>query len=113
MEEEETCSAREECARSTSPDAGHHSALRRTALREDRKPLGKCPVYKGKDNISRFFIFFDKWCQSGNLSDEDCLTALCGAVRGDARDHLFNSKVLRRGGSYEEVKEDLLAAFGR
>ena len=34
-------------------------------------------------------------------------------MRGDARDHLGNSSILARGGSYHEVKEDLLAAFGR
>ena len=34
-------------------------------------------------------------------------------MRGDARDHLGNSSILARGGSYHEVREDLLAAFGR
>ena len=34
-------------------------------------------------------------------------------MRGDARDHLGNSSILARGGSYHKVREDLLAAFGR
>ena len=109
----EVLSTRHARACSPSPEAEHPIASRRTTQRKDRKPLGKCPVYEGKDNIQGFFIFFNHWCQSGNLSSEDCLTALCSAVRGDARDHLVNSKVLRRGGSYEEVREDLLTTFGR
>ena len=88
-------------------------ASHRTATRKDRKPLGKAPVYDGTGNIKGFFRFFDRWCASGNLSDDDSLTALCSAVRGDARDHLSNSRILANGGSYEEVKRDLLTAFGR
>ena len=94
-------------------DVDRYGTSRHTSAREDRKPLGKCPIYDGKDNIRGFFRFFDLWCKSGNLSDEDCLTALCSAVRGDARDHLGNSSILARGGSYHKVREDLLAAFGR
>ena len=34
-------------------------------------------------------------------------------IQSNPRDHLGNSSVLAHGGSYQEVKEDLLAAFGR
>ena len=79
---------------------------------EERKPLGKAPVYDGSGNIKDFFHFFKRWCASGNPSDEDSLTALCSAIRGEARDHLGNSRVLANGGTYAEVKYDLLATFG-
>ena len=46
---------------------------------EERKPLGKAPVYDGS-GIKGFFRFFDKYCSSGNLSDEDSLTDLCSAI---------------------------------
>ena len=110
----EVLSSRCPQARSPSPkdDCAATSCWTR-GVREDRKPLGKCPIYEGKDNIRGFFCFFDRWCASGNLSDDDCLTALCSAVHGDARDHLSNSHVLARGGSYKEVKADLLSTFGK
>ena len=87
----------------------HHAPTNRV----ERKPLGKAPVYDGSGNIKGFFRFFDRWCTSGNLSDKDSLTALCSAVRGEARDHLGNSQVLANGGTYAEVKRDLPATFGR
>ena len=67
-------------------------ALYRTPTnREEWKLLDKSPVYNGTGNIKGFFSFFDRWCASGNLSDDDSLTALCSAIRGEAWDHLSNS----------------------
>ena len=86
----------------------HHAPTNR----EEWKPLGKAPVYDGTGNIKGFLRFFDRWCVSGNLSDEDSLTALCSAIQGEAHDHLGNSRVLANGGMYTEVKRDLLATFG-
>ena len=86
----------------------HHAPTNR----EERMPLGKAPVYNGTGNIKGFFHFLDRWCASGNLSDEDSLTTLCSPVRGEACDHLGNSQVLVNGEMYAEVKTDLLATFG-
>ena len=68
------------CATRDPDDAhvSHHAPTNR----EERKPLGNASVYNGTGNSKDFFCFFDRWCASGNLSDEDSLTALCSAVRG-------------------------------
>ena len=79
---------------------------------EERKLLGKAHVYKGTGNMKGFFCFFNWWYTSRNLSADDSLALLCSAVRGEAHDHLSNSHVLANGGSYAEMKSDLIAPFG-
>ena len=69
-------------------------------------------MYDGTGNIEGFFCFFNWWCASGHLSADDSPTLLCGAVRGEACDHLGNSRMLAKGGTYEEVKSNLITTFG-